>query len=204
MLSFANALLVVQFKLCVREPRLDRQYIHPGLVFEWQPQIPRGTLMGFLLASTSQPEATGSERVPHPYHGEEAGAYVAPGHLHECSHGSACRGKYGKLQTCRQLAGVNCNVHEQNHQKKKKFLPMINTMRFDRFSFMVTLINEIENEVINRRTLEELVDFVRAVTEANEHLSVCKVEIWCAGRCFCEKPLQLRYDQFGRARLHFL
>ncbi|CAN0029577.1 unnamed protein product [Ectocarpus sp. 4 AP-2014] len=85
---------------------------------------------------------------------------------------------------------------------KKKFLGIINTMGFDRFSFMVTLVNEIENEAINHRTVQVLVDSVRQ--HRSSRLAVCQVEVWLTGRCCCEKPLQLRYDQFGRARLFFL
>lgn len=161
-----------------------------------------GKVAGFSLSFNIKPEETPSERIPHPYHREEAGPYFAPDHLHDFNHNDGCREKYGKLHTCSQLAGVNLNVHEQNHAKKKKFLAMTNTMGFDRFSFMVTLINEIENEAINRRTLQELVDFVH--DHASKRSSACKTEIWLTGRCYCDKPLQVRYDQFGRASLHFL
>lgn len=164
-----------------------------------------GKVAGFSVCFNivwKEPEGTPSGRVPHPYEGEDAGPYFAPDHVHDCNHGADCRRKYGELATCCQLAGVNCNVHEQNHQKKRNFLAMLNTMGFDRFSFMVTLVNEVENEVINRRSLEQLVDLARGHESARS--TVCKAEIWLTGRCCCDKPLQLWYDQFGRAKLYVL
>ena len=164
-----------------------------------------GRVAGFSVCFNikwEEPEAATAGRVPHPYLGEDAGPYFVPDHLHDCNHGADCRDKYGELSTCCQLAGVNCNVQGQNQQKKKKFLAMLNTMGFDRFSFMMTLVNEIENEVINRRSLGHLVDLVRGHERTRS--TVCKAEIWFTGRCCCAQPLQLRYDQFGRAKLYFL
>lgn len=94
------------------------------------------------------------------------------------------------------------NAHEQNRSKRRKPMAMVNTMGFDRFSFMVTLINEIENETINRRSSNAMVENVSL--HPADQSTCCKAGIWFTGRCWCRKPLLKSYDQFGRARLAFL
>ncbi|CAB1099649.1 unnamed protein product [Ectocarpus sp. CCAP 1310/34] len=80
------------------------------------------------------------------------------------------------------------------YSEKKKFLGMINTMGFDRFSFMVTLVNEIENDAINHRTLKVLVDSVRQ--HRSSRVAVCKVEIWLTGQNLCGMISSAEHDYF--------
>ncbi|CAB1105581.1 unnamed protein product [Ectocarpus sp. CCAP 1310/34] len=134
--------------------------------------------------------------------GSNAGPYYGPDTLHDCNHGDDFRQKYGGIDTCAQLSGVNLNAHEQNHAKKKKFLHMLNVMKFDRFAFMVTLINETENEAINRRSVANMVKRVRG--HGLEKVQICQAEVWFCGRCFCENSLMRSFDQFGRVRLTFI
>ena len=50
--------------------------------------------------------------------------------------------------------GVNLNSHEQNHTKNKKYASSLKMMACDSFAFfMVTLVNELKNQAINRRTI---------------------------------------------------
>ena len=51
---------------------------------------------------------------------------------------------------------VNLNLHEQNHTKKKNYVTSLKMMACDSFAFM-TLVNELENQAINRRTIHGLV-----------------------------------------------
>ncbi|CAN0528064.1 unnamed protein product [Laminaria digitata] len=81
---------------------------------------------------------------------------------------------------------------------------MVNNMGFDRFSFMVTLINEVENEVINRRSLGKMVACLDEDRHPPYRLDNCQTEIWFCGRCWCNNPWFRWFDQFGRARLRFL
>ncbi|CAB1103886.1 unnamed protein product [Ectocarpus sp. CCAP 1310/34] len=134
--------------------------------------------------------------------GSNAGPYYGPDTLHDCNHGDDCRQKYGGIDTCAQLSGVNLNAHEQNHAKKKKFLHMLNVMKFDRFTFMVTLINETENEAMKRRSVANMVKRVRG--HGLEKVQICQAEVWFCGRCFCENSLMRSFDQFGRVRLTFI
>ena len=136
-------------------------------------------------------------RRPHPYNGDTDGPYYAPDAAREVGHGADCRQKYGGLDSCAQLARVK--LHDS---RKNRYLRMLNVMQFDRFAFTVTLVNEVENEAINRRSLEEIVGRFRG--HPVDRLRVCQAEIWFCGRCFCAKPLLRYFDQFGRVRLVFL
>ncbi|CAB1101830.1 unnamed protein product [Ectocarpus sp. CCAP 1310/34] len=146
-----------------------------------------------------EPGATKRRR--HPW-GSDAGPYYAPDTLHDCNHGIDCRQSYGWIDSCKQLSGVCLTVHEHNHAEKKKFLHMLNAMKFDRFAFMVVLINETENEAINRKTVAGLVQ--RVLGHSSDRLKVCMVEVWFCGRCFCKNPLMRSFDQVGRVILTFL
>lgn len=164
-----------------------------------------GKVAGFGLSfniALPQDRPGATTRKPHPYEGDTAGPYFAPDATHDSNHGIGCRQKYGGLSSCTQISGLNLNSHEQNHSKKKKYLRMLNVMKFDRFAFMVTLINEIENEIINRRSLEHKV--VKARGHPIARLGICQTELWFCGRCFCANPLLRSLDQFGRVRLSFL
>ncbi|CAB1109430.1 unnamed protein product [Ectocarpus sp. CCAP 1310/34] len=79
---------------------------------------------------------------------------------------------------------------------------MLNVMKFDRFAFMVVLINETENEAINRKTVAGLVQ--RVLGHSSDRLKVCMLEVWFCGRCFCKNPLMRSFDQVGRVILTFL
>lgn len=164
-----------------------------------------GKVTGFGLSfniALPQDRAGATTRKPHPYKGDTDGPYYAPDATHDFNHGPDCRQRYGGLGSCTQLAGVNLNSHEQNHSKKKKYLRMLNVMKFDRFAFTVTLINEVENEIINRRSLAHKVG--QAVGHPIARLRICQTELWFCGRCFCAKPMLRSLDQFGRVRLSFL
>ncbi|CAM9232923.1 unnamed protein product [Laminaria digitata] len=76
-------------------------------------------------------------------------------------------------------------------------------MQFDRFAFAVSLVNEVENEAINRKSLGQMVGRFRGHSVA-ERIKVCQAEVWFCGRCFCSKPLLRSFDRFGRVRLSFL
>ena len=53
---------------------------------------------------------------------------------------------------------VNLNSHEQNHTKKKNYVTSLKMMACDSFAFfVVTFVNELENQAINRSTIHGLV-----------------------------------------------
>ena len=54
--------------------------------------------------------------------------------------------------------GVNLNSHEHNHTKNKKYASSLKMMACDSFAFfVVTFVNELENQAINRSTIHGLV-----------------------------------------------
>ena len=77
---------------------------------------------------------------------------------------------------------------------------MLNVMKFDRFAFVVTLINE--NEAINRKSVANMVKRVRG--HGSKRVEICQAQVWFCGRCFCQKSLMRSFDQFGRVRLTFV
>lgn len=109
---------------------------------------------------------------------------------------------FGGLETCKELAGVNLNPHEQYQVKKKWCLPSLNVMSCDSFAFMVTLGIELENQSINRRSLDRLVQ--KYPNHPKEHEAACQVYMWNCGRCFCSRPLMCHSDRFGRVSVMFL
>lgn len=141
-------------------------------------------------------------RRPHPYNGVQDGVYLAADAPHESDHGQACRLLYGRLASCPQLAGVNLEAREQNHAKKEVFSRLLNAAGFDRFSFAVTLINEMENEATNQRALNRMVECVSG--HKRTFLAACQMEVWTTGRCFCNTPVLRSFDQFGRATVALL
>ena len=136
--------------------------------------------------------------------GSNAGPYYGPDTLHDCNHEDDCRRKYGGIYSYTQLSGVNLNAHEQNHAKKKKFLHMLNVIKFDRFAFMVILINETVNnfKAINRRSVGNMVKRVRG--HGMERVQICQAEVWFCSRCFCLNTFMRSSNQFGRVRLTFI
>lgn len=133
------------------------------------------------------------KRKANPHTGEVSAVLLDPDDPHESNHGEQCRKRFAGSSTYKQL---NVNSHEQNHGRRKHYLPSPNNLKLDRFSFCVTLLNELENERINRRTMD------RAVGRVSHHdrrnVSVCCLQIWTRGRCFCLTPLIRSFDDFGR------
>ncbi|CAB1112923.1 unnamed protein product [Ectocarpus sp. CCAP 1310/34] len=119
--------------------------------------------------------------------GSNPGPYSGLDTPHDSNHGDDCRRKYVRIDSCAQLSGVNLNAHKQNHAKKKKFVHMLNDMKFDRFAFMVTLINETENEAIHRKSVANMVKLVRG--HGSEQVKIFQAQVWFYGRCFCQKSL---------------
>ena len=153
-----------------------------------------------ITPSEDRPESM--SRVPHPYNGAVEGPYFGPDALHDGNHGAACREKYCGLNSCAQLNGVNLSAHEQNHSKKKTYLRMLNTMGFDRFTFTLTLINERDNERINKNSLDTMVDHFQG--HPHDTLTKCQIHLYWLGRCWCDRPLRRWFTQFGIVRLGFI
>ncbi|CAB1103041.1 unnamed protein product [Ectocarpus sp. CCAP 1310/34] len=135
----------------------------------------------------------------HFYDGQRVGLWLGPDGPHEGNHQGPCQMKYGGESRCPQLTGVNCNVHEQKHSKKPRHLPSGSVMGFDTFTFNITLINDLENVKINRKTCSVAVS--SATEHPHERLHACRKEVWTCGRCFCSKPLIRSFDQFGELRI---
>ena len=108
-----------------------------------------GLVEGYDLPFNIKPPVKPLVRQPHPLLGKCAGLYLSPDGPHESNHSEECKSLFGGLKTCRELASVNLNPHERNHSKKKTFLRSLNVMGCDSFAFMVTLVNELENQAIN-------------------------------------------------------
>ena len=106
--------------------------------------------------------------------------HLSPDRRHETNHGPACRAMFGGLQTCDELAGVNLSPHEQNYAKNNIHLRSLNVMGCDSFAFMVTLVNELENQPINHRPLDRLVEKLPGHAETIEE--ACKSAMWQCGR----------------------
>lgn len=161
-----------------------------------------GLVVGYGLPFNIKPPEEGQGRKPHPVIGEVAGMHLSPDGPHEKNQGPACRAMFGGLKTCDELAGVNLSPHEQNHAKKKRHLRSLNIMGCDSFAFMVTLVNEFENQSINHRSLDRLVEKLPGHSKTIE--GNCKSAMWHCGRCFCSTPLMRSFDRFGRVAVMFL
>ncbi|CAM9182777.1 unnamed protein product [Sphacelaria rigidula] len=61
---------------------------------------------------------------------------------------------------------------------------------------MVTLESVLENQAINSRKADHLLD--RVVGHAKGNLVGCKMDMWDCGRCSCRTPLLRFFDRFGR------
>ena len=160
-----------------------------------------GKVAGFGLSFNIVPPQDGHPgamtRQPHPYNGDTDGPYYAPEDAARAvGHGINCRQKFGGLNSCAQVAGVTLNSRELDGASKNRHMRMLNALQFDRFTFTVTLVNEMENEAINRRSLEKMVGRFRG--HPVERIKVCQADIWFCGRCFCSKPLLRSLDEFGR------
>eukprot|EP00903_Cladosiphon_okamuranus_P012692 g11868.t2 len=121
-----------------------------------------GTLSGFGISFNFRRNRD-FDSFGHFYDSKRVGLWLAPDGPHEGNHQGSCQDRFGGLSRCPQITGTNCNTHEQNHAKKSKFLPSVSGMGFDTFTFNITLINELENTEINRKTCN------LAVASATQH-----------------------------------
>ena len=135
----------------------------------------------------------------HFYDEKRVGLWLAPDGPHEGNHQGVCQALFGGFSQCPQVTGTNCNPHEQNHAKKSKFLPSVSGMGFDTFTFNITLINELENIGINRKTCNLAV--ASATLHPHDRLHACRKEVWTMGRCFCAEPLMRSFDHVGKLRI---
>lgn len=76
----------------------------------------------------------------------------------------------------------------------------MNMMISDSFAFMVALVHELENQVINRRAVDRLVEEV----EGHKRRMNYKSHLWNCERCFCATPLMRSFDRFGGVAVTFL
>lgn len=93
-------------------------------------------------------------RRPHPYTGLACGTFRGPDGPRESNHSGVGRRHYAGLSMCTEIAGVNPNRHEQNHSRKGIHLRSLNNMVFATFTYSLRLINEVQNEENNRKTVE--------------------------------------------------
>lgn len=163
-----------------------------------------GLVQGYGLSfNIKLPEADQARKL-HLVVGKLSGLHLAADRgPHEANkHGPKCRAMFGGLETCEELAGVNLNPHKQNRSKKEWYLGSLNVMGCDSFAFTVTLLNELENQSINRWSLERLVE--KQANHPRLHKESCKGRVWTCGRCFCSTPLKRSFDRFGRVAVMFL
>ncbi|CAM9321313.1 unnamed protein product [Laminaria digitata] len=157
-----------------------------------------GLVQGYGLPFNIKPPEPSQVRKPHPVVGEVAGMHLSSDGPREANHGHECRAMFGGLETCDELASVNLNPHGHN-RAKERYLHSLNGMGCDSFAFTATLVNELENECINRRSVDRLVE-----KQAGLHGVSCKTRVWKCGRCFCASPLMRYFDRFGRVAVAFL
>lgn len=105
-------------------------HVNSGLSAKWEGKVDGFDMSFNIEPREDRPQST--TRIPHPYNGAVEGPYFGPDAMHDCSHAVECRRKFGGLDSCSQLTGVNLNAHEQNHSKTNIFLSMLNTMSFGR------------------------------------------------------------------------
>lgn len=135
------------------------------------------------------------EKLAHPYTGLKSGMFLGPDPSYESSHQGSCMDIFSGLSTRRQLALLTHNSHEQNQSQENKYLPSVDSMGADRFCFFITLLDELENEIINRRALDRLVKKIDGNKTGNTKL--CYSKMWVCGRCFCKTPLRRCFDGLG-------
>lgn len=138
----------------------------------------------------------------HFYDGKRVGLWLGPDAPHEGNHQGSCQALFAGLSHCKQITGTNLNPHEQMHSKNIKFLPSVTGMGFDTFTFNVTLMYELENVRINRKTCRLAV--TSATGHPRERLYACCKQVWSCGRCFCSKPLMRSFDEYGKLRITYM
>lgn len=99
------------------------------------------------------------------------------------------------------MAGVNLEAVEQNHCETDNILRSLNIMGSDSYAFIVILVDERENQAIDRRTVDRRVDSEAGHPKNN--LVRCKIGVWDRGRCFCRATLMRYFDRFGRIAVTF-
>ena len=127
---------------------------------------------------------------------------IGPDGHHENNHGPDCRKLYSGLTTCKDIGGVNLTRHESDHGVKAMYLRSINNMTFPKFTYSLSVINELQNRKYNRQLLGALLRGVDG--HAPPSVSGCQAALWTCGRCYCDKPLVRVFDCFGRLDLVFL
>lgn len=81
--------------------------------------------------------------------------FMGPNKPHEANHRESCSRRHSGLSTCLELTGVNLNPLEQNHAKKH--LSGVYNILFDAFTFVVTLVNQLEKYPINPASCDAVV-----------------------------------------------
>ncbi|CAN0535657.1 unnamed protein product, partial [Laminaria digitata] len=66
----------------------------------------------------------------------------------------------------------------------------------------LTLINEMENAVINLNTLNTMVEAFN--DHPHDTLTRCQHHVYWVGRWWCDKPFLRWFTQFGMVRLDFI
>ena len=103
---------------------------------------------------------------------------------------------YGGLTGCVEIAGLNLNPHEQNHARKGVHLRSFNTITVPRFVYYLRVLNELQNEKYNHRTLRNLLRGIAGHSEST-NFGCWSLLVRC-GRCFCSNPVMRVFDRFGR------
>ena len=69
-------------------------------------------------------------------------------------------------------------------------------MVFANFTYSLRVVNEVQNEEYNRKTMSNLLG--RVTAHPQDTIVDCLNHLWVCGRCLCRKPLMRVFDQFGR------
>lgn len=157
----------------------------------------------------------------HPYSGSALGMYLGFNKPPEDedddteeNHRGDCRAKFGGLDLCPQLSGVDLNPASSSPSPSrgderatsrggrrggKHPTPSGEGVTRDTYAFEVSLRSELRNASLNRRTCDLAV--ANAPGHAKDRLAVCRAEVWTCGRCFCASPVMRWFDAFGKLRL---
>lgn len=169
-----------------------------------------GYRVSFNFARPARPAGAG-----HPYSGSARGMYLGTNQpprskddVKEEDHREDCRAKFGGLDSCPQLVGVELNPPSRvgrtsssgsSGKGGKHLLPDVEGSALATYAFETNLRSELENVSVNRRTCDLAV--TNAPGHAKSRAAVCRAEVWTCGRCFCASPLMRWFDAFGRLRL---
>lgn len=165
-----------------------------------------GYRTSFNFSRPARPAGSG-----HPYSGSARGMYLGMNQPPQGKdddkeeHRGDCRVKFGGLDLCPQLAGVelnppSCGERANSRGKGGKHPPSgVEGTALDTYAFETSLRSELENASVNRRTCDLAV--ANAPGHAQNRAAVCRAEVWTCGRCFCATPIMRWFDAFGRLRL---